>query len=434
MPLKPPRNDTPQGRDVGPSRDWLDSTLGPSTSTRREEGVDFTTFENVGQRRVHIDRLGNVLLGPDPAANALALPPPPSGGAVSVPSRLLSLTAAAAQRPLRAVLDENRRLMRELRAELNDLKQYQAMQSAGQTAQQAQATAVAAATAARMVRLASTAPGAAATSTSSAGGLSARADDVRMWLSQLRMSAYGTALLAEGFDTLDLVATLTPSDLFEIGIPEEHIRTTLLPAIEVLRARSGTRVERAWEQKQLLLLPRSSSSTESARLLSEPASTTYSGGIASAFAAAASTRVTAATEELVAPASRPHTFSGDDERLVAVEVPCGRLGLELQAGPLNRGALLCEFVPLADNCKSPVLLWSEQRRASGSDALIVERGMQLIGVNGHELLGAPYSVIVALLQGLAAEPKTLWWSSTFTASLLLQEQQRREAGSSLSSV
>ena len=130
-------------------------------------------------------------------------------------------------------------------------------------------------------------------------------------------------------------------------------------------------------------------------------------------------------------AARQHDFSKSDPGLVAVLVPAGRLGLELQAGPGQRGALLHAYVPAnaAGEC-SPVEAWSERRRAAHAAALVVTPGMQLIGMDRHDLLDAPYAVIVALLKGLAGEAKTLWWSSTVTASRLLQQRVHRYSSNS----
>ena len=84
---------------------------------------------------------------------------------------------------------------------------------------------------------------------------------------------------------------------------------------------------------------------------------------------------------------------------------------------------------------SPVEAWCKRRRAAAARSgggrappahatLVVTPGMQLIGMNRHDLLDAPYAVVVALLKGLSDEAKTLWWCSTDTASLLLQRRKQ----------
>ena len=65
------------------------------------------------------------------------------------------------------------------------------------------------------------------------------ADDVTEWLRRIDMARYTAALLAEGFDTLDLVATMTPADLADAGVHAGDAREVILPALETLRARNG---------------------------------------------------------------------------------------------------------------------------------------------------------------------------------------------------
>jgi len=79
----------------------------------------------------------------------------------------------------------------------------------------------------------------------SQSSLESKRSEVALWLKRLRMDRYINTFLLSGFVSLPLVATITNSNLKDMGIAKAHIEKVLVPAIRDLSSSQAIMHERA---------------------------------------------------------------------------------------------------------------------------------------------------------------------------------------------
>ena len=79
----------------------------------------------------------------------------------------------------------------------------------------------------------------------SRSNLESRRSEVALWLKRLRMDRYINTFLLSGFVSLPLVATVTKTNLKDMGVAKAHIEKVLGPAIKNLASSQAIMHERA---------------------------------------------------------------------------------------------------------------------------------------------------------------------------------------------